>query len=86
MRVLVYGYVGSVLTIRAVGIGLVAGFTLGAGVGFSGELVSLFLFDAVMTVFTLRAPPVFTLGGLYIFECAFFSCLGVGSLSICWLR
>ena len=84
---------GSGLTIRGVdrflgvvGIGLVAGSTLGAGVGFAGDLALRFLCGAVLSVSTPGAPPVFTLGGLYVLGCVFSSFLGGGLLSLIFLR
>ena len=68
-----------------IGIGLVAGSTLGAGVGFAGDLALRFLCGAVLSVSTPGAPSVFTLGGLYVLGCVFSSRLGVGSLYLLFL-
>ena len=38
-----------------------------------------------LSVFTLRAPPVFALGVLYLLLCVFSFCLDVGSLSLIFL-
>ena len=73
MHILCCGDVGFEMIIRGVGrfwgvigIGLVAGSTLGDGVRFAGELELWFLCGAFFSVSTLRAPPVFTLEGLYV--------------------
>ena len=39
-----------------------------------------------LSVFTLRDPPVFTLGVLYVLGCSFSSYFGFGSLSLIFLR
>ena len=68
MCVLICGYVSSGMNIcdighfgGVVGIGLVADSTLGYGVGFTVELLFLLLCGVVLSVSTLRDPPVFTL-------------------------
>ena len=67
------GEVGSGMTICGlgnflgfVGIGLVAGSTLGFGVSFTEDLEFWFLCVAVLSLSTLGYPHVFTLRGLHV--------------------
>ena len=92
MRILCYVYVGFGVTISGVGrflgvvdIGLVAGSTLGVGVGFARELEFWFLYGVVLSVSTLGAPLVFTLIVLHVVGCTFSSCLVVGSLYLLFI-
>ena len=86
------GDTGSGLTIHGVGrflgvfgIELVVGSTLGSGVFFTGDFVPWFLCGVVLSVSILGLPPVFTLGVLYVLDCACLSSLGVVSLSLLFL-
>ena len=93
MRKLCCGGVGSGMTFPGIsifwgvlGIEVFVGSTLGAGVGFSGDLSLCFICDAVLSVSTLRAPPFFNLIGFYVLGYEVSSSFGVGSLYLIFLR